>query len=79
MSPIGLGTDLAISVRGPAAANRHHLNEKRPTDALPMTGIWPPPPPRRLWHVRADGPFGFATSRLPSRNWSVLTARDAFC
>ena len=49
MSPIGLGTDLAISVRGPAAQTG--IVALKPTHGrIPMTGVWPRVP-RRFWHV----------------------------
>lgn len=49
MSPLGLGTDLAISVRGPAAQTG--IASLKATHGLvPMTGIWPRAP-RRFWHV----------------------------
>jgi aspartyl-tRNA(Asn)/glutamyl-tRNA(Gln) amidotransferase subunit A len=49
MSPIGLGTDLAISVRGPAAQTG--ISSLKATHGrVPMTGIWPREP-RRFWHV----------------------------
>ncbi|RYF50203.1 MAG: amidase, partial [Comamonadaceae bacterium] len=49
MSPLGLGTDLAISVRGPAAQTGI-TSLKATHGRVPMTGIWPRPP-RRFWHV----------------------------
>jgi aspartyl-tRNA(Asn)/glutamyl-tRNA(Gln) amidotransferase subunit A len=49
MSPIGLGTDLAISVRGPAAQTGI-TSMKATLGRVPMTGIWPRAP-RRFWHV----------------------------
>ena len=49
MSPIGLGTDLAISVRGPAAQTGI-TSIKATHGRVPMTGIWPRAP-RRFWHV----------------------------
>jgi aspartyl-tRNA(Asn)/glutamyl-tRNA(Gln) amidotransferase subunit A len=49
MSPIGLGTDLAISVRGPAAQTGI-TSMKATYGRVPMTGIWPRAP-RRFWHV----------------------------
>ncbi|OOQ56678.1 glutamyl-tRNA(Gln) amidotransferase subunit A [Mucilaginibacter pedocola] len=49
MSPIGLGTDLAISVRGPAAQTGI-VSLKATHGRVPMTGIWPREP-RRFWHV----------------------------
>jgi aspartyl-tRNA(Asn)/glutamyl-tRNA(Gln) amidotransferase subunit A len=49
LSPIGLGTDLAISVRGPAAHTG--IVSIKPTHGrIPMTGVWPRAP-RRDWHV----------------------------
>jgi aspartyl-tRNA(Asn)/glutamyl-tRNA(Gln) amidotransferase subunit A len=49
MSPIGLGTDLAISIRGPAAQTGI-TSMKATHGRVPMTGIWPRAP-RRFWHV----------------------------
>lgn len=49
MSPLGLGTDLAISVRGPAA-HTGIVALKGTHGRVPMTGIWPRVP-RRFWHV----------------------------
>ena len=49
MSPLGLGTDLAISVRGPAA-HTGIVSLKGTHGRVPMTGIWPREP-RRFWHV----------------------------
>ena len=49
MSPLGLGTDLAISVRGPAA-NTGIIGFKPTHGRIPMTGVWPRVP-RRNWHV----------------------------
>lgn len=49
MSPLGLGTDLAISVRGPAAQTGI-TSIKATHGRVPMTGIWPRAP-RRFWHV----------------------------
>ena len=49
MSPIGLGTDLAISLRGPAA-HTGIVSLKATHGRVPMTGIWPREP-RRFWHV----------------------------
>jgi aspartyl-tRNA(Asn)/glutamyl-tRNA(Gln) amidotransferase subunit A len=48
MSPIGLGTDLAISVRGPASQTGV-VSLKATHGRVPMTGIWPRVP-RRFWH-----------------------------
>ena len=49
MSPLGLGTDLAISVRGPASQTGI-TSMKATHGRVPMTGIWPRVP-RRFWHV----------------------------
>lgn len=49
LSPIGLGTDLAISVRGPAAQTGI-VSLKATHGRIPMSGIWPRAP-RRFWHV----------------------------
>ena len=49
LSPLGLGTDLAISIRGPAA-NTGIIGLKPTHGRVPMTGIWPRVP-RRNWHV----------------------------
>ena len=49
LSPLGLGTDLAISVRGPAAQTGI-TSMKATHGRVPMTGIWPRAP-RRFWHV----------------------------
>jgi aspartyl-tRNA(Asn)/glutamyl-tRNA(Gln) amidotransferase subunit A len=84
MSPLGLGTDLAISVRGPAAHTG--IVSLKPTHGrVPMTGIWPREP-RRLWHVGPmarsirdlslafsqlagpDGQDGYASSAIPFDN-----------
>lgn len=80
LSPLGLGSDLAISVRGPAA-NTGIVGLKATHGRIPMTGIWPRVP-RRFWHVGPmarsvrdialaysllagpDGADGFATSPL---------------
>src|SRR6201996_262873 len=49
MSPIGLATDVAISVRGPAALTGV-IGFKATHGRIPMTGIWPRVP-RRFWHI----------------------------
>jgi aspartyl-tRNA(Asn)/glutamyl-tRNA(Gln) amidotransferase subunit A len=49
MSPIGLATDVAISIRGPAALTGV-IGLKATHGRIPMTGIWPRVP-RRFWHV----------------------------
>lgn len=53
LSPIGLGTDLAISVRGPAAQTG--IMALKPTHGrIPMTGVWPREP-RAILACWADG------------------------
>ena len=66
MSPLGLGTDLAISVRGPASQTG--ITSIKPTyGRIPMTGVWPRVP-RRFWHVgpmaRSVGDIELAYSLL---------------
>jgi aspartyl-tRNA(Asn)/glutamyl-tRNA(Gln) amidotransferase subunit A len=80
LSPLGLGSDLTISVRGPAA-HTGIVGLKATHGRIPMTGIWPRVP-RRFWHVGPmarsvrdialaysllagpDGADGFSTSPL---------------
>src|ERR1700730_14122136 len=80
MSPLGLGSDLAISVRGPAA-HTGIVALKATHGRIPTTGLWPRVP-RRFWHVGPmarsvrdialaysllagpDGADGFSTSPL---------------
>jgi aspartyl-tRNA(Asn)/glutamyl-tRNA(Gln) amidotransferase subunit A len=70
MSPIGLGTDLAISVRGPAAQTG--ISSLKATHGrVPMTGIWPRAP-RRFWHV---GPMARSIRDLKLA-FSVLSGPD---
>jgi aspartyl-tRNA(Asn)/glutamyl-tRNA(Gln) amidotransferase subunit A len=49
MSPLGLGSDLSISVRGPAA-HTGVIGFKPTHGRVPMTGHWPRVP-RRFWHI----------------------------
>ncbi|WP_263366192.1 amidase family protein [Edaphobacter bradus] len=70
MSPIDLGTDLAISVRGPAA-HTGIVSLKATHGRVPMTGIWPPEP-RRFWHV---GPMARSIRDL-SLAFSQLAGQD---
>jgi aspartyl-tRNA(Asn)/glutamyl-tRNA(Gln) amidotransferase subunit A len=81
MSPLGLGSDLAISLRGPAA-HTGIVSLKATHGRVPMTGIWPREP-RRFWHVGPmarsirdlslafsqlagpDGQDGYSTSAIP--------------
>ncbi|WP_232375365.1 amidase [Mycolicibacterium baixiangningiae] len=70
MSPFGLGTDLAISVRGPAAQTG--IVALKPTHGrIPMTGVWPRVP-RRDWHV---GPMA-RTVRDIALTYSLLAGPD---
>jgi len=70
MSPIGLGTDLAISVRGPASHTG--IVALKPTHGrIPMTGVWPRVP-RRDWHV---GPMAH-TIRDLALSYNILNGPD---
>jgi aspartyl-tRNA(Asn)/glutamyl-tRNA(Gln) amidotransferase subunit A len=70
MSPLGLGTDLAISVRGPAAQTGI-TSMKATHGRVPMTGIWPRAP-RRFWHV---GPMARSVRDI-ALAFSQLTGPD---
>ncbi|MCO6000114.1 amidase [Actinoallomurus rhizosphaericola] len=70
MSPLGLGSDLAISVRGPAA-HTGIVALKATHGRIPMTGVWPRVP-RRDWHV---GPMA-RTIRDLALAYSVLSGPD---
>jgi aspartyl-tRNA(Asn)/glutamyl-tRNA(Gln) amidotransferase subunit A len=72
MSPIGLGTDLAISVRGPAAQTGI-VSLKATHGRVPMTGIWPRVP-RRFWHV---GPMARSVRDLELA-FKILSGPDGF-
>jgi aspartyl-tRNA(Asn)/glutamyl-tRNA(Gln) amidotransferase subunit A len=67
MSPIGLGSDVAISLRGPAA-HTGIIALKATHGRIPMSGLWPRAP-RRFWHVgpmaRSVRDIGMAYSLLP--------------
>ncbi|KQY09326.1 glutamyl-tRNA(Gln) amidotransferase subunit A [Mycobacterium sp. Root135] len=70
LSPLGLGTDLAISVRGPAAQTG--ITSLKPTHGrIPMTGVWPRVP-RRNWHI---GPMARSV-RDVALAYSLLTGPD---
>lgn len=75
MSPIGLGTDLAISVRGPAAQTGI-VSLKATHGRVPMTGVYPRAP-RRFWHTgpmaRSIRDLALAFSQLAGPD-----GRDAF-
>jgi aspartyl-tRNA(Asn)/glutamyl-tRNA(Gln) amidotransferase subunit A len=49
MSPLGVGSDLSISLRGPAA-HTGVVGFKATHGRVPMTGHWPRVP-RRFWHI----------------------------
>jgi aspartyl-tRNA(Asn)/glutamyl-tRNA(Gln) amidotransferase subunit A len=49
MSPLGVGSDLSISLRGPAA-HTGIVGFKATHGRTPMTGHWPRVP-RRFWHI----------------------------
>jgi aspartyl-tRNA(Asn)/glutamyl-tRNA(Gln) amidotransferase subunit A len=49
MSPLGVGSDLSISLRGPAA-HPGIVGFKATHGRMPMTGHWPRVP-RRFWHI----------------------------
>src|SRR5262249_10408822 len=70
MSPIGLGTDLGNSLRGPAAQTGI-VSLKATHGRVPMTGIWPRAP-RRFWHV---GPMA-RSSRALALAFSQLRGPD---
>jgi aspartyl-tRNA(Asn)/glutamyl-tRNA(Gln) amidotransferase subunit A len=70
MSPLGLGTDLAISIRGPAA-NTGIIGFKATHGRVPMTGIWGRVP-RRNWHV---GPMAHSV-RDVALAYSLLVGPD---
>ncbi|HEY9131497.1 MAG TPA: amidase [Dyella sp.] len=70
MSPIGLATDVAISVRGPAALTGV-VGLKATHGRIPMTGIWPRVP-RRFWHA---GPLA-RTVRDVALAYSLLAGPD---
>lgn len=70
LSPLGLATDIAISVRGPAALTG--IVGLKPTHGrIPMTGIWPRVP-RRFWHA---GPMA-RTVRDIALAYSLLAGPD---
>jgi aspartyl-tRNA(Asn)/glutamyl-tRNA(Gln) amidotransferase subunit A len=70
MSPLGLASDLSISVRGPAADTG--IAGLKPTHGrIPMTGVWPREP-RRDWHA---GPMA-RTIRDLALAYSILAGPD---
>jgi aspartyl-tRNA(Asn)/glutamyl-tRNA(Gln) amidotransferase subunit A len=70
LSPIGLGSDVSISLRGPAA-HTGIVGFKASHGRIPATGHWPRVP-RRFWHV---GPMA-RTVRDVALAYSVLAGPD---
>jgi aspartyl-tRNA(Asn)/glutamyl-tRNA(Gln) amidotransferase subunit A len=70
MSALGLGSDLSISVRGPAA-HTGIVGFKPTHGRVPMTGHWPRVP-RRFWHI---GPMA-RTVRDVRLAYSLLAGPD---
>ncbi|WP_034262665.1 amidase [Actinospica robiniae] len=70
MSPLGLASDLSISVRGPAA-DTGVVSFKPTHGRIPMTGVWPRAP-RRNWHV---GPMARSIRDL-ALAYSLLAGPD---
>lgn len=70
MSPVGLGSDVAISVRGPSA-HTGIVGLKATHGRIPATGHWPRAP-RRLWHV---GPMARSVRDI-ALAYSVLAGPD---
>jgi aspartyl-tRNA(Asn)/glutamyl-tRNA(Gln) amidotransferase subunit A len=70
MSPLGLASDLSISVRGPAA-HTGVVGFKPTHGRVPMTGHWPRVP-RRFWHI---GPMA-RTVRDVALAYSLVAGPD---
>lgn len=70
MSPLGLGSDLSISTRGPAA-HTGVVGLKATHGRVPMTGHWPRVP-RRFWHI---GPMA-RTVRDAALAYSLIAGPD---
>jgi len=70
LSPIGIGSDVSISLRGPAA-HTGIVALKATHGRIPMTGLWPRVP-RRFWHV---GPMARSVRDI-SLAYSLLTGPD---
>src|SRR5215471_17430309 len=70
MSPLGVGSDLSISLRGPAA-HTGVIGFKATHGRLPMTGHWPRVP-RRFWHI---GPMA-RTVRDVALAYSLIAGPD---
>src|SRR5215510_14203083 len=70
MSPLGVGSDLSISVRGPAG-HTGIVGFKPTHGRVPMTGHWPRAP-RRFWHI---GPMA-RTVRDVALAYSLMAGPD---
>lgn len=70
MSPLGIGSDVAISLRGPAA-HTGIVALKATHGRIPMTGLWPRVP-RRFWHV---GPMARSVRDI-ALAYSVMAGPD---
>lgn len=70
LSPIGLGTDLGISVRGPSAMTGIMALKQTHGRNL-ITGIWPREP-RRFWHF---GPMARIVRDL-ALGYSIMAGPD---
>lgn len=70
MSPLGIGSDVAISLRGPAA-HTGIVGFKATHGRVPATGHWPRVP-RRFWHV---GPMARSVRDI-ARAYSLLAGPD---
>jgi len=70
LSPFGLGSDLAISIRGPAAQTGI-VGLKATHGRIPMTGLWSRAP-RRFWHV---GPMARSVRDI-ALAYSILAGPD---
>jgi aspartyl-tRNA(Asn)/glutamyl-tRNA(Gln) amidotransferase subunit A len=70
MSPLGVGSDLSISLRGPAA-HTGIVGFKATHGRMPMTGHWPRVP-RRFWHI---GPMARSV-RDVALAYSVMAGPD---
>jgi aspartyl-tRNA(Asn)/glutamyl-tRNA(Gln) amidotransferase subunit A len=70
MSPLGVGSDLSISLRGPAA-HTGIVGFKPTHGRMPMTGHWPRVP-RQFWHI---GPMARSV-RDVALAYSLMTGPD---
>ncbi len=70
MSPLGLGSDVAISTRGPAA-NTGIVGLKATHGRVPATGHWPRVP-RRFWHI---GPMARSVADV-ALAYALITGPD---